>query len=232
MERNMDAYVPYYRVSTDRQGRSGLGLEAQKAAVERYLGSTEGKLLLPAFVEVESGRKNHRPELEKALAKCRTRKATLIVAKVDRLTRSMTFLNKLIEYNVPVVFCDLPQLQGAIGTFMLHQMVAVAQLEAGLISERTKAALAARVAREGQWDRRAKHHLVPGAGQRQAVAAVKENARERARDLVAEIEAVKDAGAISLCAAARALNERGVPSPRGGRWQAITVQRVLNHVTE
>ncbi len=222
-------YVAYYRVSTDKQGRSGLGLEAQEAAVHGYLGN-DGRLVLPPFVEVESGRKDHRPELEKALAKCRSRKATLIVAKVDRLTRSMSFLSKLIEYQVPVVFCDLPHLQGAVGTFMLHQMVAVAQLEAGLISERTKAALAAKVARDGQWDRKARHHLVPGAGRLHALRRVREKALERAQDLVAEIEAVREEGVTSLNAIARTLNERKVPSPRGGRWQAVTVQRTLQRV--
>jgi DNA invertase Pin-like site-specific DNA recombinase len=139
---------------------------------------------------------------------------------------------KLIEYNVPVVFCDLPQLQGAIGTFMLHQMVAVAQLEAGLVSERTKAALAAKVERDGQWDRKAKHHLVPGAGQRKAVQRVKERAVERAQDLLSEILAVKAEGAVSLNAVAQALNERDIPSPRGGRWQATTVRRVMAKATD
>src|SRR5262249_52500087 len=149
----MAKYVPYYRVSTAQQGASGLGLEAQEAAVKRHLGSGDS-LLLPPFVEVETGRRDNRPELEKALAQCRARRATLIVAKVDRLTRSMSFLSRLLAWKVDVVFCDLPAMQGAVGRFMLQQMVAVAELEAGLISERTKAALAAKVARDGQWDRK------------------------------------------------------------------------------
>jgi DNA invertase Pin-like site-specific DNA recombinase len=161
----MSRFVPYYRVSTARQGASGLGLEAQEAAVRRYLGEND-KLLLPPFIEIESGRRSDRPELDKALKKCRAHKATLIVAKVDRLTRSQAFLQRLLAANVPVIFCDLPTVDGAVGRFLLQQMASVAELEAGLISERTKAALRAKVARDGQWDRKAKHHLVPGAGRR------------------------------------------------------------------
>lgn len=225
----MSKYVPYYRVSTERQGRSGLGLEAQKAAVQRQVTKSDA-LLLPPFVEVESGRRKDRPELAKALAKCRAKGATLIVAKVDRLTRSAGFLEQLLKSKVPVVFCDLPNVNGAVGKFLLQQMAAVAELEAGLISERTKAALAARVARHGQWDRNAAHHLVPGAGQKAAVAAIQAQAGERAQRVQDDIEEIRAGGIESLSGIARALNERGIPSPRGGRWQAVTVQRVLNRL--
>jgi DNA invertase Pin-like site-specific DNA recombinase len=219
-------FVPYYRVSTRQQSASGLGLEAQQATVERYIGQSD-KVLLPPFVEVESGRRHDRPELDKALRRCRVHKATLIVAKVDRLTRSMSFLQKLLGANVPVVFCDLPAQQGAIGRFMLQQMVAVAELEAGLISERTKAALAAKVARDGQWDRKAKHHLVPGVGQEAAVRARQEHAQVFARDTMEAIEAIQVTGITSAGGIARALNDQGIAAPRGGGWQAVQVQRVL-----
>jgi DNA invertase Pin-like site-specific DNA recombinase len=222
----MTKYVPYYRVSTKRQGHSGLGLEAQEAAVRRHLREQDA-LMLPPFVEVESGRRRDRPELAKALAKCRAKGATLIVAKVDRLSRSAGFLDQLLKASVPVVFCDLPNVNGAVGKFLLQQMAAVAELEAGLISERTKAALAARVARLGQWDRKASHHLIPGNGQPAAVAATKAKAGERALRVQDDIEEIRAAGTSSLGGIAKALNDRGIPSPRGGRWQAVTVQRVL-----
>jgi DNA invertase Pin-like site-specific DNA recombinase len=134
-------FVAYYRVSTDKQGRSGLGIEAQRAAVEHYLNGGRWRIKAE-FIETECGKRNNRPALDKALAKARGLRCPLIVAKVDRLARSQSFLMRLIESGVDVRFCDLPQLEGATGKFMLQQMAAVAELEAGLISERTKAALA------------------------------------------------------------------------------------------
>jgi DNA invertase Pin-like site-specific DNA recombinase len=154
-------------------------------------------------------------------------KATLIVAKVDRLTRSVSFLMKLLEAKVPVVFCDLPNTHGAVGRFLLQQMASVAELEAGLISERTKAALKAKVERDGQWDRKARHHLVPGSGQKAAVAARQDKARQTALDLLPAIEGIRTAGITSASGIAKRLNEMGVPTPRGSLWQAVQVQRVM-----
>lgn len=222
----MTSYVAYYRVSTTKQGQSGLGLEAQEATVARHLKDGD-KLIAPPFVEVESGRKKERPELHKALARCRVMGATLIVAKVDRLTRSASFLEELLQSGVPVVFCDLPGMEGAVGEFILRQMANIAQLEAGLISERTKAALRAKVERDGQWDRKARHHLVPGAGQEAATKARKERAQARAQDILPVIQGLQEDGLTSLAAIARALNEQGITTPRGGKWQAVQVKRVL-----
>lgn len=223
----MTRYVAYYRVSTDRQGRSGLGLEAQETAIAKSLRPEEDELIAPPFVEVESGKRNDRPELAKALSRCRAMDATLIVAKVDRLTRSASFLETLLESGVPVAFCDLPEIRGAVGRFLLQQMASVAQLEAGLISERTKAALRAKVERDGQWDRKAKHHLVPGAGQLAATEARRRRARDRARDLLPIIEEIRKEGTTSLGGIAAQLNARGVTTARGGKWQAVQVKRVL-----
>ena len=104
------------------------------------------------------------------------------LGKLDRLSRNQAFLMSLIDSGVDVLFCDLPQIPtGAVGRFMLQQMSAVAELKAGLISERTKAALAAKVARDGQWDRKVNHHLVAGAGQKAATAAVEPRQRRRPR---------------------------------------------------
>ena len=137
-------YAAYYRVSTGRQGVSGLGLGAQRRKVQDFLDGGRWQLTA-SFTEVESGRRGDRPELAKALAYCKRHKGTkLIVATLSRLTRDTRFLLTLLDGNVEVVFADLPQVPpGAMGRFFLTQMVAVAELEAGLVSERTKAALAA-----------------------------------------------------------------------------------------
>jgi DNA invertase Pin-like site-specific DNA recombinase len=136
-------FVSYLRVSTDKQGRSGLGLEAQRVAVESYLNG--GRWTLAAeYVEAESGKRSDRPKLAKALAHAKAIGATVVFAKLDRLTRNVDLLRSLVTSDVDLVFCDLPH---AMGRFLLTQMASVAELEAGLISERTKAALAAAKAR-------------------------------------------------------------------------------------
>ena len=131
-------FVTYYRVSTDKQGRSGLGLEAQQAAVRNYLDGATWELV-GEFTEVESGRKSERPELARALALCKKRKATLVIARLDRLARNVHFISGLMEAKVKFVACDMPEAT----PFMLHIYAAVAQKEARAISARTKAALAA-----------------------------------------------------------------------------------------
>jgi len=136
-------FVSYLRVSTDRQGKSGLGLQAQRDAVANYLNGGQWELVAE-LVEVESGKRQDRPQLDAALTTCRLHRATLVVAKLDRLARNAKFLLHLIDSGADVVFCDLPHVpSGPTGRFLLTQMAAVAELEAGLISQRTKAALAA-----------------------------------------------------------------------------------------
>ncbi|MAM87515.1 MAG: resolvase [unclassified Hahellaceae] len=223
-------YIAYYRVSTDRQGQSGLGIEGQREKVRQFLSGAEGGYPpLYEFTETESGRKNTRPQLTKALAACRLHGATLIIAKLDRLARNASFLMELVDNSERCPrFCDFPSIpEGAAGRFMLQQMAAVAELEAGLISERTKAALKAKVARDGQWDRKASHHLVPGAGQKAALKAVSEKADKRAADIAHHIESLKESGITSLNALAKQLNEEGIATARGGQWTATAVRRVL-----
>lgn len=221
-------FVTYYRVSTGAQGRSGLGIEAQRETVRRFMsGEGGGWPPLQSFTETESGRRSDRPQLAKALTACRAHGATLVVAKVDRLTRSQAFLESLRDSGVDVRFCDLPDVKGATGRFLLAQMAAVAELEAGLISERTKAALAAKVARDGQWNRKAKHRLVPGAGQRAAVEAASEQATKRAADLADFVAQLQADGATSLRAIAARLNEQEIETPRGGQWGPSSVRNLL-----
>jgi DNA invertase Pin-like site-specific DNA recombinase len=135
-------FVSYLRVSTGRQGKSGLGLEAQRQAVAGYLNGGAWQLV-EEFVEVESGRNSERPNLAEALRLCRAHRAALVVANVSRLTRSVAFLSKLLAADVEIRFVDLPTIEGATGRFLLQQMASVAELEAGMISERTRKALAA-----------------------------------------------------------------------------------------
>jgi DNA invertase Pin-like site-specific DNA recombinase len=139
---NTGKFIAYYRVSTDKQGKSGLGLEAQRAAVAGYLNGGDWKIIAE-FTEVERGRRSDRPQLAAALKAARLHQATLVVSKVDRLTRSVAFLSKLLEANIDVRFADPPAIEGPTGRFMLQQMAAVAELGAGMISDRTKKALAA-----------------------------------------------------------------------------------------
>ena len=226
-------FVAYYRVSTDRQGRSGLGLQAQREAVANYVAGTGGTVAAE-FEEVESGKRNNRPQLAEALAACRARRATLVIAKLDRLARNARFLLHVVEGTgeAGVVFCDLPSVPpGPVGKFLLTQMAAVAELEAGLISQRTKAALAAAKARGTQLGN---PHLRAGTPEHaRAAAAVKSRrARVKAADVAPYVEAARRAGARTLAEVAEALTNRGVPTPAGqGSWHPEQVRRVLRSQT-
>src|SRR5215207_6880100 len=159
-----------------------------------------------------------RPQLEAALAHCRVMRARLIVANVSRLTRDPEFMSKLVEAGVEVEFCDLPRIDGPIGTFMLRQMLSVAELEAGMISERTKKALAAAKARGQQLGgNRGNIGQIAHLGREASLKVRQERARQRAADLepiIADLRGVR-----SLREVAAALNELGVPAPRGGLWK-------------
>lgn len=227
-------YIAYYRVSTERQGKSGLGLEAQRAAVSSYLNGGDWRIVAE-FTEVESGRRTDRPELDKALAAARLHRCPLVVSKVDRLTRSVAFLSRLLEAGVDVRFADLPQIEGATGRFLLQQMVAVAELEAGMISTRTKAALAAAKARGKSLGGR-RVRLSDGqpvtlshAAQKAGAAASRKRAADRAADLAPTIAAIRESGATTLSAIAAGLDAVGIATPRGnGRWKPMQVKRTLD----
>ena len=219
-------FVAYYRVSTTKQGASGLGLEAQQAAVSSYLNGGDWRIV-GAFTEVESGKSSDRPELAKALAAARLHRAPLVVANVSRLTRSLAFLSKLLEAGVDVRFCDLPQIEGPTGRFMLQQMAAVAELEAGMIGDRTRKALAAAKARGVKLggDRGARLTAEQRAQGRAAIAA---RSNARATDLGPTIAALQAEGVTTLTGLASALTERGIPTARGSStWSPMQVSRVL-----
>lgn len=221
----MTKHIAYYRVSTDRQKRSGLGLEAQQTTVRSFLGDDGPPVM--EFTETESGRNNHRTELNKAMAACRVHGARLVIAKLDRLSRNQRFLMSLIDSGVDVVFCDLPQIPpGATGRFILQQMASVAELEAGLISERTKAALAAAKSR-GVTLGGFRGFKVDGS---LGNAAKQARATARAGDLLPVIDGYRDRGITSAAGIARALNSDDIKAPRGGRWGAGQVRRLFQQL--
>ncbi len=216
-------YVGYYRVSTDRQGRSGLGLDAQRSAVAGYLDGGNWTLL-DTFTEVESGRRNDRPELAKALDLCRRRKATLVIAKLDRLARNVAFIANLMDADVDVVAVDMPEAN----RFTLHIMAAMAEHEAALVSQRTKAALKAAKARG-----RALGWSIPSRRGEQAQASLKGVLGNRAKadqfaaNVLPVIRDIERAGVTTLQGMADALNARGIRTARGRRWYASTVRNLL-----
>jgi DNA invertase Pin-like site-specific DNA recombinase len=222
--------IAYYRVSTAKQGLSGLGVDAQRDAVQRYLNGGDWRII-SEFTEVESGRRSDRPALEKALAAARLHRASLVVAKVDRLTRSLAFLSRLLEAGVDVRFADLPAIEGPTGRFLLQQMAAVAELEAGMISTRTKQALAAAKARGKVLG--GSRGVVPSHEAREASVFIRAGkAHQRAADLAPVISGLHSRGIVSLNAVAKALNEMGIPTARGqGQWTAVQVARVRAKLT-
>jgi DNA invertase Pin-like site-specific DNA recombinase len=221
-------FIAYYRVSTGKQGKSGLGIEAQRQAVANYLNGGNWRII-GEYTEVESGKRSDRPELDKALAAARRHRVPLVVAKVDRLTRSVAFLSRLLEAGVDVRFADLPLIEGATGKFLLQQMAAVAELEAGMISARTKAALAAAKRRGVKLggDRGARLTAKARAAGR---AAIQQRAQARADDLAETVKELQAAGCDSLRAIATGLEERGIPAARGGAWSAVQVARLLDRL--
>lgn len=224
-ERRGEAFVAYLRVSTDKQGASGLGLDAQRSAIERHLHGAGGELVAE-FLEIESGKKNDRPEIARAIAACRAHRATLIIAKLDRLARNVAFVSNLMDSGIEFVAADMPMAN----RLTVHILAAVAEHEREMISSRTKAALAAAKARGvklGNPRLRAGDRAAAAI----ATAAKKRQARERAREIVPYIEAARKAGCTSLNEIAAALTARGIRTP-GGRssWNAEQVSRVIRCV--
>jgi DNA invertase Pin-like site-specific DNA recombinase len=213
-------FISCYRVSTNKQGKSGLGLDAQREAVQQRLDGGRWEII-GEFIEVESGKRSDRPQLKTALAACKKHKAKLIVAKLDRLSRSVADLLRLIDREgVEVLFADLPELNGAMGRFMLTTMASVAELEAGLISERTKAALKAAKARGVKLGRHGAEVLA---------SQYRDEARQRAKELEPVMREMQSKG-YSMRRMATELTRRKVKTPRGGAWHAQTVKMVMQRI--
>lgn len=220
-------HISYLRVSTQQQGVSGLGLEAQRVAVAAHLNGGDWKLL-HEVVEVESGRRNDRPALAEALRMCRKHKAVLIIAKLDRLARNVHFISGLMESGVEFVACDMP----SANRFMLHVMAAIAEHEAAMISARTKAALAAAKARGTKLGGRrvsAERFAEISAHARQVAS---DRATQAAAEFLPAIRKIQSEGATSLRQIASALNLKGIPTLKGGEWSAIQVSRVLGRTRD
>lgn len=219
----MSQAIAYYRVSTQQQGRSGLGIEAQKAAVLRFAES-EGIEIVAEHVEIETGKGadalDRRPELAAALARARKAKCPVVVAKLDRLSRDVAFISGLMAHRVPFVVAELGL---DADPFMLHLYAALAEKERALISARTKAALAAKKAAGAQLGN-------PRAGEAavKAQAAHRASADRFAANVLPIIESVRSSGISSYLGIAEALNSRGIRTARGGRWHATTVRNLLS----
>jgi DNA invertase Pin-like site-specific DNA recombinase len=217
--------VSYLRVSTGKQGRSGLGLEAQRQAVQEYL-SSSGGVLLQEFQEVESGRRSDRPQLSQALSLCRLRKAILVVAKIDRLARDAHFLLGLQRAGVEFVACDLP---GA-NRLTVGILAMVAEEEARLTSARTRAALAAAKQRGVKLGRPNLTDRIRKLGTKASAEVRSEQSRQWAEDMRPHLHDLIGTDRPSLRAIADRLNEVGLPTPRGGTWQATQVLRLLGRL--
>ena len=212
------AYVAYYRVSTDEQERSGLGLDAQRKAVIDFINGGAANLIAE-FTEIESGKRNDRPQLAEALKLCRKEKAVLVIAKLDRLARNVAFISNLMESGVDFQAVDMPDAN----RLTVHILAAVAEPEREMISQRTRDALQAAKARGvklGSPD--------PGKGSAIGVAANKGKADRFAANVVPIIREIEASGVTSNLGIAKALNARGIPTARGGQWYDSTVKNVLN----
>ncbi len=224
----MTTYVAYCRVSTDKQGRSGLGLEAQQAAIQAHLrpGDT---LLQPPYVEVESGKRSDRPQLLAAIERCRRTGATLLIAKLDRLARNVAFISNLMESGVEFEAVDFPKAN----RLTVHILAAVAEHEAKMISDRTNAALAAAKRRGKQLggDRGYRPAAPPSADDVAKATAVRQRkADHKAFAVLPILERLRAEGVESLNALAKRLNDMGHETPRGGAWTATAVKRALARV--
>ena len=238
--------VTYFRTSTQKQGRSGLGVEAQRKTVEDFLAGDDWEIV-GEFTETESGRKSdrQRPQLRAALQLCRDKGATLIVAKLDRLARNAYFLLHLLESGVPIVACDVPQLGNpAQNRLILGVMASVAEFEAARISDNTKAALAAakrRYAAEGLGRRLGNPNPGTGKQKRRAKKQAKKVADDFARLAGPIIDELEEYGCTTLEKLAAGLKARGVRTARGNqdwslsavrncrlRWQKIAAKNSAN----
>ncbi|KAB0268500.1 resolvase [Microvirga brassicacearum] len=219
-------FIAYYRVSTAKQGRSGLGLEAQKESVRTFRNG-ENWQLVDEIIEVESGKRSDRPKLAEALRLCRLHGATLIIAKLDRLARNVAFISNLMESGVEFTACDFPQAN----RLTVHILAAVAEHEAKMISDRTRGALAAAKARGVKLG--GDRGNLPAVARQGAEASVIVRVRaalERSCDLAPIIAELKAGGSVSFRQIASSLNARGICTARGCNWNAVQVQRVIHRI--
>jgi DNA invertase Pin-like site-specific DNA recombinase len=224
-------YVSYLRVSTRRQGQSGLGLEAQRNAIHEYVAQREGlDALVAEFIEVETGKSAaNRPELEKAIRRCELQSAMLLVAKLDRLSRNLRFITTIREEGIKFVCADNPE----VNELTLNILGAIAQHERGMISGRTRAALAAAKAR-GVKLGNPNFGGIRNQDTELARTQIQRNADRFARNILPEIEKILGESISSLTEIATHLNNSRIGTRRGKNWTPMAVKRILKRtrVTE
>jgi DNA invertase Pin-like site-specific DNA recombinase len=214
----MPAYIAYLRVSTQKQGESGLGLDAQNAAIARHVG---GQTVVATFTEVESGKRNDRPQLTAAIAEAKRSGATLVIAKLDRLARNVHFVSGLMESGVEFVACDMPHAN----RLTLHIMAAIAEHEAEMISKRTVAALVAareRGTKLGGYRGKGALSAASKLKGRIAQANAADHHAARMKPIIADL---RGKGRNSYASVAKALTDLGYTAPRGGSWSSAQVKR-------
>lgn len=212
----MPSFVAYYRVSTQGQGHSGLGLDAQRTAVHAHVRQVGGDLI-DEFTEIESGALDERTQLNLALKQCRVQKSLLVIAKLDRLARSVQFIAQLLNSGVEFVAADMPHAN----KLTIHIIAAVAEYEREVIAQRTKAALAAAKTRGVKLG-----NPNPAAAASIGREVVQDHADDYARSMMAIFAGLRAKGANSYSKLARALAESGVPTQRGGYWTASGVSNI------
>ena len=211
-------FIAYYRVSTTGQDESGLGEEAQKIAVQAHLATSPGAELVAEFREVESGKKKNRPELAEAVKLCKRHKATLLIAKLDRLARNVHFVSGLMESGVDFVACDNPHAN----RLMVHILAAFAEHERELISQRTKDGLAAAKARG----------VVLGANSAILKAKHCQAANQHATTIVDALRAIPEEDRPNIASLTREMNNRRIPTMKGGAWHRQSVYRLLRRLAD
>jgi DNA invertase Pin-like site-specific DNA recombinase len=220
----MERAIAYLRVSTQRQGRSGLGIEAQRATIQQFAGA-ESLTIAAEFVEFESGKGadalDRRPQLAAALAAAKASKCSVVVAKLDRLSRDVAFVAGLMAQRVPFIVAELGR---DADPFMLHLYAALAEKERRLIAERTKAALAAKRAAGVSLGNPHNLDLAGCLGR----AALARAADEFASTLIPVVQAIRATGALTLASMAMELNRRGIRSARGGKWHRSSVANLIH----
>ncbi|GAB5379667.1 MAG: recombinase family protein [Aliiglaciecola sp.] len=218
-------YIAYFRVSTKRQSESGLGLEAQRQAVTRYINSREGGVLVKEFTEVESGKNNNRPILLSALNHCKLTNAVLIIAKLDRLSRCVYFLSGLMRSNVNFVCCDYPDAN----KLTIHILAAVAEDERNKISERTKAALQAAKARGVKLGNPGLKE-VRNSDTSKARESIKQQTAEFHQSIKPIIDSIMNEGIHDIKAITDRLNQLGIKSRRGNKLTCASVRFIVKAV--
>ena len=216
-------FIGYLRVSTEKQGQSGLGIEAQRKAIDDYLNGGKWELLAE-YVEIESGKRSDRPELAKALAHSKATGATLVIAKLDRMSRNVAFISNLMESGVEFVAADMPMAN----RLTVHVLAAVAEHEREMISQRTTAALAAAKVRGVKLGNPNGARALRGLGNGRAIVGAKAKADAHMARVVPVIETIRGEGATSLRGIAEELNRQGILTARGGQWYATTVKNLLD----